>query len=67
MATTTPARAFSPRQVAEALDVHEATIRAEVRRGKLRAVRVGRLLRISDTALAAYLTREHREQVAKVR
>ena len=67
MATTTPARAFSPREVGDALGIHEATVRVEIRRGRLRAIRVGRLLRIPDSALADYLGREHREQVARTR
>lgn len=62
-----PARAYSPQEVADALGIHEATVRAEIRRGRLHAIRIGRLLRVPVSALADYLARDHREQVAPAR
>ena len=48
-------RAYSPQEVARALGVNEATVRREFREGNLRGKRIGRLIRISDMALAEYL------------
>ena len=41
-------------QAAAALQVDAKTVRAMVRRGELRAVRCGRLLRVPKTALAEF-------------
>ena len=66
---TAPApRAYSTREVGAALGINEATVRAEIARGRMRSVRVGRLIRVPDQALADYLQREPgREQVARAR
>lgn len=67
-ATLPPApRAYSPREVGDALGINELTVRMEVRRGKLRAIRVGRLLRIPADALSAYLSGEHVDMRRPVR
>lgn len=41
--------------VARILGVHEQTVKAEIRRGRLRCVHVGRVIRITDKHLAEYL------------
>ncbi|MBI4583064.1 MAG: helix-turn-helix domain-containing protein [Planctomycetes bacterium] len=64
---SSPPRAYSTREVADALGVHETTIRLEVMRGRLHAIRIGRLLRIPSAALIDYLEREHVEQRAPLR
>lgn len=53
--TDTPIRALSVAQAARALQVREARIREEIRSGRLRAARVGRLWRIPISRLDAYL------------
>jgi excisionase family DNA binding protein len=50
---------MSAAQVAEVLGVSEATVRRLIRRGQLRAARVGdRMWRVSDDDLSAYIS-EH--------
>jgi excisionase family DNA binding protein len=41
-------------QAAQALQVDSKTVRAMIRRGELRAVRCGRLIRVPKTALAEF-------------
>lgn len=45
--------------VAKKLDVSEKTVRRKIEKGELSAVRVGKLLRVSEQGLAGYLAREH--------
>lgn len=45
------------RELAEAADVHEMTIRRAVASGELQAVRVGRTIRVSEEAFEEYLRR----------
>jgi len=53
----TPPRLLRPRQVAERLECSYSMILALIRRGDLRAVYVGRLPRVRDVDLAAYIDR----------
>lgn len=46
---------WSTSQVAAALGVSEPSVRRAIQRGDLRAVRVGKLFRISDSALRDFL------------
>ncbi len=46
-----PARFYSIKKVAAALDVSEKTVRRMIARGELRAHRVGRQLRIAESDL----------------
>jgi excisionase family DNA binding protein len=50
-------RLFSIETVATHLDVSEKTIRRRIETGELRAHRVGRLLRVSELDLAAYIAK----------
>lgn len=43
------------REAAHRLAVSLSTIRREIRSGRLRAVRIGRVLRISEAELASYV------------
>lgn len=45
-------RMFSPKEVAELWSVDEKTVRRLISRRALRAVKVGRLLRVPDSALS---------------
>lgn len=49
---------YKPRQVAEYLQVSYSMVLALIRRGELPAVYVGRLPRVRETDLAAYVDRE---------
>lgn len=42
------------KEVSVRLDVHEQTVRALIRNGKLKAVRVGRLVKVPSTAIGVY-------------
>jgi len=50
-----PDRLLSPKQVADGLNVSVWTVYRLVRKGDLVAVRVGRLLRIPESSLEAFL------------
>ncbi|MEM4021033.1 MAG: helix-turn-helix domain-containing protein [Nitrososphaerota archaeon] len=50
-----PDRLFSPKRVAEELNVSIWTVYRMVRRGDLVAIRVGRLLRIPESSLEAFI------------
>lgn len=50
-----PDRLLSPKRVAEELNVSIWTVYRMVRRGDLVAIRVGRLLRIPESSLEAFL------------
>jgi excisionase family DNA binding protein len=45
---------LSVKDVAVRLDVHEQTVRTLIRDGRLSAVRVGKLVRVSTQALAEF-------------
>ncbi|MDQ3422005.1 MAG: helix-turn-helix domain-containing protein [Actinomycetota bacterium] len=53
--TTAPERVFRVRDAAAHLDCDPDTIYKEIREGRLRAIRVGRLLRVPESALAAFI------------
>lgn len=55
---TAYAIAVDVKTAAELLDVHPETVRALIRDGKLRSVRVGRLVRIPREALTEFLSGE---------
>ena len=48
---------FKPQELGQAVGVSSATIRREIRRGRLRAIRIGagRLIRIPESAWRQYL------------
>jgi excisionase family DNA binding protein len=48
-------RHYTTRELAERLSVHPETIRREVRRGRLRSVRVGAERRYPESAVRAWL------------
>jgi excisionase family DNA binding protein len=48
-------------QVAERLQVSADTVRREIRRGRLTAVRIGNRIRVTETQLARYLEREDQQ------
>jgi excisionase family DNA binding protein len=54
---TTSLRLLTPRQIAERLQCSYSMVLALIRRGDLRAVYVGRLPRVRDVDLAAYIDR----------
>jgi excisionase family DNA binding protein len=54
-AEETSASLYSVREVADGLGVHPETVRRLINEGRLDAVRMGRVLRISQEALAALL------------
>lgn len=47
---------LSVETVAARLGVHVATVRAEITRGRLSAFRVGKLIRVRESALVAYMS-----------
>lgn len=51
--------------VAERLDVSANAIYAEIRRGHLKALKIGRLLRVSEEQLEAYINRPQEDADAK--
>ena len=55
-------RLLTVNDVAERLQVHPITVRRHIKAGKLRAVRVGRSVRIREAALEEYLGAEEYEQ-----
>jgi excisionase family DNA binding protein len=55
-ATISP-RLLTPRQIAERLQCSYSMVLALIRRGNLRAVYVGRLPRVRDVDLTAYIDR----------
>jgi excisionase family DNA binding protein len=55
---TTLPRFFLVSEVAEKTRCSEWTIRSEIKAGRLRARRIGRLVRILDTDLAAWMLGE---------
>lgn len=48
-------KVYTPKAAAEALEVHEETIRQWLRSGKLGGVKVGRLWRVRESDLEAFL------------
>lgn len=54
-------RGFSRKEVAAMLGVDPKTVSREIRRGNLRAFRVGRAVRISRKALVDYMDRGSEE------
>ena len=42
-----PIKLFRVREVAKVIDTHPNTVRSMIRRGQLRAVRLGRILRVT--------------------
>lgn len=53
--TTAPERVLRVREVASHLDVEDDLVYALIRDNRLRAIRVGRLLRVPESALADYI------------
>jgi len=49
-------RLFTPENIAEHLQVSLRTVRRLIDSGKIRTLRVGRLVRITPAALEAYMT-----------
>jgi excisionase family DNA binding protein len=62
MTTMTTPRVYTIEEVAEVLKVHPRTVNRMLERGQLRGVKAGRLWRISQEALEAYLRGEEREE-----
>jgi excisionase family DNA binding protein len=56
--TVTTPKAYTIEEVAAILKVHPRTINRLLERGELRGVKVGRLWRIPEEALTAYLRGE---------
>ena len=56
-------RLLTVNDVAARLQVHPITVRRHIKAGKLRAVRVGRSVRIREAALEEYLGAEDYEQI----
>ena len=54
---TQPVQTLTLDQVAEALQCSRSTVKREVRRRKIRVVKVGRLTRITATEVERYLER----------
>jgi len=52
-----PVEVFTLRQVARMLACHYETLRRAVRRGELQALQVGRVYRVTTTAVRAYVAR----------
>lgn len=50
-----PIQLLRLREVARRLDVSISTLRREIRSRRLKAVKIGRVIRISEAALAAYI------------
>jgi excisionase family DNA binding protein len=50
-----PERLYSPEEVAEYLQVHRETVMENLRSARLRGRKVGRLWRISESDLQAYI------------
>ncbi len=57
-------KAFSVDEVAERLGVNPQTVRSMIERGDLRAIRVGRLLRIPAEVLEGFLRGERAQGAA---
>lgn len=53
--TTAPEAVLRVREVAHRLDCDEDTIYAILRRGEMRSIRVGRLLRVPESALRDFI------------
>lgn len=49
---------YSPESIAELLNLHPATIRKWIRQGKLKAVKLGRVWRITEDDLQEFLKQE---------
>lgn len=54
-ATATPEAVYRVREVAAHLDCTEDVVYREIREGRLRAVRIGRILRVPESALADFI------------
>lgn len=57
MASEVPPPALRPREIARRLDVSERTVYRLIERGQLRAIRVGRVVRIPVDAFEEFLRR----------
>ena len=57
-----PERYLSAEQIAERLNVSAQSVRAWLRTGKLKGVRAGRLWRVRESDLAAFLDQGERRQ-----
>lgn len=55
MTTSTPERVFNARQVAQHLGCDEGTVYRLIRDGEMRCTRVGRLIRVPESALAEFI------------
>jgi len=56
--TTAPERVLRVREVARHLDCEEDTVYRLIRENRLRAVRIGRLIRVPESALADFIAGE---------
>ncbi len=54
-------RMYTCEEVAQKLSMSESFIRREISKGALKAVRLGRLVRVPEAALAEYLSNKMRE------
>jgi excisionase family DNA binding protein len=54
-ATTAPERVFRVREAAAHLDCDEDTVYRLIRDGHMRAIRLGRVLRVPESALAYFI------------
>lgn len=54
-ATATAERVHRVHKIAEHLDVDDDTVYALIRDGKLRAIRLGRVIRVPESALADFI------------
>ena len=62
MVTMTEPRTYTIEQAAKVLQVNQRTVNRLLERGELRGVKVGRLWRIPEEALNAYLRGERPEE-----
>ena len=61
MTTMTAPKAYTIEEVAEILKVNPRTVNRMLERGELKGFKVGRLWRVSQTALEAYMSGERPE------
>ena len=62
--TQRPQLAVSLKEAAQMLGVHVKTVKREIDRGNLRALKIGKVWRVRVAEIEAYLKRKEREQSA---
>ncbi len=58
-------RYYSPEQIAEQYNLNQATVRKWIREGKLKAVKLGALWRVSEEALQDFTGQGNKEEQGK--